>query len=218
MRACMRLQLAAVICLVIFGGLATTASAQGVLNDWNSVKMPPPPPLKPALVDAPTTALLLLDFTTQTCSVERRPRCAASVPMLKQLMQDARRHAMPVIYSVATADMSARDILPELTPAPGETVLPSLGPDKFVRSDLEKMLHDRGIQTLIVTGTAANTSVLHTASTAALHGFKVIVPVEGMSSNDAFPELYTVWHLANAARVMTQTTLTSVPQITYRDR
>jgi len=58
------------------------AKAQGVLDDWASVKMPPAPALKPASIDPKTTALLLFDFTTQTCSQERRPRCAASMPRL----------------------------------------------------------------------------------------------------------------------------------------
>jgi nicotinamidase-related amidase len=66
-----------------------------------------------------------------------------------------------------------------------------------------------------LTGTAAHTTVLHTASAAALRGFKVLVPIDGMSSNESFSELYTVWHLANAARVMNQVTLTTVSMIGY---
>jgi nicotinamidase-related amidase len=193
------------------------AQAQAVLDDWSALKFPDPPSLKPAKVDPKTTALLLLDFTTQTCSKERRPRCAASVPKLKKLLDDARAHKMYVIYSIATADSKASDILPELTAAAGDPVLPPLGPDKFIKSDLEKMLHDKGIQTVIVTGTAANTSVLHTGGEAALRGFKVVVPVDGMSSNDAFSEGYTAWHMANAARISAATTLTRVDMVSYVD-
>ena len=201
--------------LAVALALTTGAQAQAVLDDWSSLKFPDPPPLKAASVDPKTTALLLLDFTTQTCTKERRPRCAATVPKLKKLLDDARTHKMYVVYSIATADSTAKDILPELTAAPGDPVLPPLGPDKFINSDLEKTLKDKGIQTLIVTGTAANTSVLHTGGEAALRGFKVVVPVDGMSSNDAFPEAYTAWHLVNAARIMNQVTLTKVDMVTY---
>jgi nicotinamidase-related amidase len=201
--------------LAVALALTTGAQAQAVLDDWSSLKFPDPPPLKAASVDPKTTALLLLDFTTQTCTKERRPRCAATVPKLKKLLDDARAHKMYVVYSIATADSTAKDILPELTAAPGDPVLPPLGPDKFINSDLEKTLKDKGIQTLIVTGTAANTSVLHTGGEAALRGFKVVVPVDGMSSNDAFPEAYTAWHLVNAARIMNQVTLTKVDMVTY---
>ena len=200
-------------CLIL--GLCAGTSAQGVLDDWSSLKFPDMPPLKAAAVDPKTTALLLLDFTTQTCTKERRPRCAASVPKLKKLLDDARAHKMYVVYSIATPDSTAKDILPELTAAPGDPVLPPLGPDKFINSDLEKTLKDKGIQTLIITGTAANTSVLHTGGEAALRGFKVVVPVDGMSSNDTFSEGFTAWHMANAARISAATTLTRVDMVTY---
>ena len=63
------------------------------------------------------------------------------------------------------------------------------------------MLKDKGITTVIVVGTLANGGVLHTASEAALRGFKVVVPVDGMSSpnlDTLYTEQYTAWHLANA--------------------
>ena len=198
-----------------FGMSIAGSRAQGVLDDWSSARMPSPPALKSVKIDPKTTALLLLDFTTQTCTPERRPRCAASVPKLRKLLDDARAHGVFVIYSVATANSSRADILTEIAARPDDPVLPPLGPDKFINSDFEKTLKDKGIMTIIITGTAAQTSVLHTGGEAALRGFKVIAPVDGMSSNEAFPELYTAWHLANAARIMDMTTLTRVDMITY---
>ncbi len=193
-----------------------TARSETIIDEWGGVKAPPAPTLKPATIDAKTTALLLLDFTTQTCSQKARPRCAASVPKLAQLMKDARERGSFIVYSLATPEMTASDILPDLKPAAGDPVLPPLGPDKFINSDLEQTLKAKGVDTLIVTGTAAQTSVLHTGGEAALRGFNVIVPVDGMSSNDAFPELYTAWHLANAARINAKLILTKVDMIGYR--
>ena len=192
------------------------AQAQGVLDDWASVKPPPPPALKPAVVDPKTTALLLFDFTTQTCSQERRPRCAASMPKMKQLLEDARARGMFVIYSVALANTGEKDMMPEIAPRSGEPILPPLGPDKFLNSDFEKMLKDKGVQTIIINGTAAQSTVLHTGGAAALRGFNVIAPIEGMSSNDAFPELYTAYHLTTAARIEPRVTLTRVDMISYK--
>jgi nicotinamidase-related amidase len=192
------------------------AQAQGVLDDWASVKPPPPPALKPAAVDPKTTALLLFDFTTQTCSQERRPRCAASMPKMKQLLEDARARGMFVIYSVALANTGEKDMMPEIAPRSGEPILPPLGPDKFLNSDFEKMLKDKGVQTIIINGTAAQSTVLHTGGAAALRGFNVIAPIEGMSSNDAFPELYTAYHLTTAARIEPRVTLTRVDMISYK--
>ncbi len=192
------------------------AHAQGVLDDWASVKLPPPPALKAATVDPKTTALLLFDFTTQTCSQERRPRCAASMPKMKKLLEDARSHGMFVVFSVALPNTGEKDMMPDIAPKPGEPVLPALGPDKFLNSDFEKMLRDKGVQTIIINGTAAQSTVLHTGGEAALRGFNVIAPIEGMSSNEAFPELYTAYHLTTAARVEAKVTLTRVDMISYK--
>ena len=192
------------------------AKAQGVLDDWASVKMPPAPALKPASIDPKTTALLLFDFTTQTCSQERRPRCAASMPRMKRLLEDARARGMFVVYSVALPNTGEKDMMPEIAPKAGEPILPPLGPDKFLNSDFEKMLKDKGVQTIILNGTAAQSTVLHTGGAAALRGFNVVVPIEGMSSNEAFPELYTAYHLTTAARIDAKVTLTRVDMITYK--
>src|SRR5258707_15723311 len=115
-----------------------------------------------------------------------------------------------IVYGVAGRGSAPADILSELTPASGEPVLPPLGPDKFIASDLEKILKDKGIKAVVAMGTQAQTSVLHTAGAAALRGFKVIVPVDGMSADEVFPELYTAWHLATAARIRPQETLTTI--------
>jgi nicotinamidase-related amidase len=193
----------------------TPAEAQTVIDEWTTATLPPAPALKPAKIDPKETALLVMDFTTQTCSAQRRPRCAASVAKVQKLIADARAKGAFVIYSVAVPGSTASDILKELTPASGEPVLPPLGPDKFIGSDLEKTLKDKGVKVVIAMGTQAQTSVLHTASAAALRGFRVIVPVDGMSADNVFPELYTAWHLANAARISNQVTLTKFDLIGY---
>jgi len=200
---------------IIAGACFTNALAQTVIEEWGSAKLPPPPALKAATLNPAETALLVMDFTRQTCSMERRPRCAASVPKVQKLVALARAKGALVIYSVAVPGSTAADILKDLTPAPGELVLPPLGPDKFINSDLEKILKGKGIKTVVALGTQAQTSVLHTGAAAALRGFKVVVPVDGMSSDDVFPELYTAWHLATAARISAQVTLTRLDMIGY---
>jgi nicotinamidase-related amidase len=194
---------------------AHPARAQTVIDDWSQIKIPPPPALKPVTLVAKETALLVMDFTVQTCTVERRKRCADSVPKVKKFVEAAREHGALIIYSVAVPNSVAADVLKDLTPATGEQVLPPLGPDKFINSDLEKTLKDKGIKTVVAMGTQAQTSVLHTGGEAALRGFKVIVPVDAMSSDDLFPEAYTAWHLSTAARISNQTTLTRLDMIGF---
>ena len=194
---------------------ATAVQAQTVIEEWGTAKFPAPPALKPAKIDAKETAVLVMDFTKQTCTPERRKRCADSVPKVQKFVSEARAKGALIIYSVAVPNSVPADILPALTPASGEQVLPPLGPDKFINSDLEKTLKDQGIKTVVAMGTQAQTSVLHTGSTAALKGFKVIVPVDGMSGDEVFPELYTAWHLTTAARISPKVTLTKFDMIGF---
>jgi len=205
------------IAAIAAAALFVSAAARGgtIIDDWYSAKLPPPPQLKPATLVPKETALLVMDFTVQTCTVERRKRCAESVPKVKVFVEAARAKGVLIIYSVAVPGSVPSDILKELTPAPGEEVLPPLGPDKFINSNLEKTLRDKGIKTVVAMGTQAQTSVLHTGADAALRGFKVIVPIDAMSADDLFPELYTAWHLANAARISNQVTLTRLDMITF---
>ena len=196
--------------------LPISARAQTIVDEWATAKLPAPPQLKPAKIAVPKeTALLVMDFTNQTCSKERRPRCTASVPKVAKLVNDARAKGALIIYSIAGTGATNADILKELAPRAGETILGAIGPDKFIGSDLEKILQDKAIKTVVAMGTQAQTSVLHTAGAAALRGFKVIVPVDGMSSDDTFPELYTAWHLATAARISNETTLTKLDLIGF---
>ena len=195
--------------------LATPLGAQTIVEEWAGAKLPAPPQLKPAKVEAREAVLLVMDFTTQTCSSQRRPRCAASVPKIAKLIGAARAKGALVIYSIAGQGATPASIVPELAPAVGETVLPALGPDKFIGSDLEQQLKAKSIKTVIAVGTQAQTSVLHTAGAAALRGFSVVVPVDGMSSDDVFPEFYTAWHLSTASRIADKTTLTKTDMVEF---
>jgi nicotinamidase-related amidase len=199
-----------VLGLLAFAG---TAGAQTIVDDWSKVEMPPAPKLKAAKVDPKTTALLVLDLVKNSCNDQRRPRCVASIPKVEKLLADARSHKVTVIYSLTSSTKTA-DILPQVAPKGGEPTVSS-GPDKFVKTDLEKILKDKGIKTVIVVGTTAEGAVLYTASGAALRGLNVIVPIEGSTAGSLFGEAATAWVLANAPGVGAKTTLTKVDMITY---
>ena len=200
--------LTAFICL-----LCTSGFSQTIVDEWNTVKVPPAPELKPVKIDPKATALLMLDFNKQTCNAERRPRCIASIPKVQKLLTEARAKGVSVIHSVSTGAAVA-DIAKELAPSAGEPVVSS-GPDKFLGTDLEKILKEKGIKTVIAVGTASHGAVLYTASGAALRGMQVIVPVDGVSAEITYAEQYTAWHLLNAPRISTLVTLTKIDLIGY---
>jgi nicotinamidase-related amidase len=208
---------------VAIGPLVTNAGT--IIDEWASVEIPPPPALHKVTIDPKTTVLMVMGFVKDFCNAQRRPRCAATIPQVAKLLNEARAHGVFIVHSVPTTDPSGDYIVPELKPLPGEYIIPPNGPNKFLPYDLEfnkysdfdldKVFHDHNVKTVITVGTQVQTAVLHTAAEAALRGYKVIVPVDGMSGDSAYPEQYTAWHLANTQRVMQQVTLTKVDLIGY---
>jgi nicotinamidase-related amidase len=196
----------------VLAALVVPAQAANIIDEWANVKAPAAPELKPVTVDPKTTALLLLDFINPNCT--SRPRCMASIPAMKKLLSEARSKGMMVVYSVAN-NANPDKILADIAPAAGEPVVNG-SVDKFAASDLEKILKDKGIQSVIVTGTGAHGAVLYTASAAAVKKFKVIVPVDGMASEDLYLEQVTAWLLAKGTGgIGPQTTLTKTDMIKF---
>ncbi len=199
--------------VILFLLLESSAHAQNIVDDWQNVKLPPAPELKSVTLDPKTTGLLMLDFNRQTCNPEQRPRCVDSIPRVEKLLKDAREKPVHVIHSLS-ADATPADIAKELAPAAGEPVVSS-GPDKFLGTDLGKILKEKGIKTVIVVGTAAHGAVLYTASGAALRGLRVVVPVDGISAETLFAEQAAAWTLTNAPRISAQVTLTKSEMIKW---
>ena len=190
---------------------AAPAFAGNVIDDWASIKTPPAPQLKAVTVDPKTTALLMLDFMNQNCG--KRPACVASIPAVKKLLTEARAAKVAVIYSIIAKTTTA-DVIKDVAPAADEPHVQA-GPDKFLNTDLAKILKDKGIQTVIVTGTASNGAVLFTAAGAAMRGLKVIVPVDGMSAADPYADLSTAYTFATAPLVSAKSTLTKIDMIKF---
>lgn len=189
------------------------AQSKTIIDEWSSVQAPKPPELKQVKIDDPkTTAYLILDILKQQCNNERRPRCVTSVPKIQDFLKQARAKGLAVIYS-KTSSTTPADVLQDVAPIDGEPMV-SAGSDKFYKTDLEKILQEKGIKTVIVVGTAAHGAVIFTATEAAKRGFKVIVPVDGLSES-LYVEQYTVWHLVNNPSYAAQATLTKFDMIGF---
>ena len=195
---------------------ASPSVAADIIAEWATVKAPPVPELKPVTLDGKTTALLILDMMKTNCP--KRPRCSATVPNVKKLHDAARAAGAMVFYSLVGGDNpTPADIVdPGIAPRDGEWVF-QRGPDKFLGSGLEERLKKRGIKTVIVCGTSAQGVVIGTGSGSAQRGYKVIVPVDCMSSEDPYMEQYAAWHMfkGGPAIVTDQTTLTRSDMIKF---
>jgi len=202
---------------VALGAMLTVANvsvtrAADIIDEWASVKAPPPPELKPVTVDAKTTALLVMDFLPGGYCA-KQPRCVAALPSVKKILDAARAANATVIYSIA-GNFTMADTLKEVAPLGNEPYVKAHA-DKFLDTDLDKILKDKGIQTVITTGTSGNGAVLYTASEAAIRGYKVIVPVDGLPSTDPYAEQLTVWQLAHGPGFAKQVTITRSDMIKF---
>ena len=195
---------------------ASPSVAADIIAEWATVKAPPVPELKPVTLDGKTTALLILDMMKTNCP--KRPRCSATVPNVKKLHDAARAAGAMVFYSLVGGDNpTPADIVdPGIAPRDGEWVF-QRGPDKYLGSGLDERLKARGIKTVIVCGTSAQGVVIGTGSGSAQRGYKVIVPVDCMSSDDPYMEQYAAWHMfkGGPAIVTDQTTLTRSDMIKF---
>jgi nicotinamidase-related amidase len=196
--------------LAILIAFAASSFGADILDDWASVKAPPPVELKPVTVDTPTTALLILDMMKMNCGA--RPRCVASVPAVKKLHEEARKAGMLVWYSFVGSNgmaTTADQIDRALTAKDGEWARQN-GPDKFIGSNLDDKLKARGIKTVIICGTSFQGVGIGTGGGAAQRGYKAIIPIDCLSSEDTYMEQYAAFHLfkGGPAGVTSQVTLT----------
>ena len=123
---------------------------------------------------------------------------------IQRLLALARRSGMVVLYTQDTHDPGDPEfpiwgqhvlrgswgwqIVDELAPQAGERVIQKLRYDGFFGTPLDHELRMKDIKTVIVCGTVANICVLHTAGSAALRGYKVILPVDAISAITPFDQ------------------------------
>ncbi len=209
--------IAEVVCTALFAVAlaALPARANDITQEWSSVKPPPVPQLKPATIEPKTTALLVLDFMKGNCGV--RPRCASTIPVANKLIAAARAHNMLVFYTLVGTNPKPDGMVDGIDkPREGEWVARG-GADKFIGSDLEARLKQHGIKTVLVIGTSAQGAVVGTSNGATQRGYQAVVPVDGMSAEDAYNEQYAAWHLYKGGPVpmVKNVTLTRSDMITF---
>lgn len=197
-------------------GLVVQPTPADTLDEWTKIQAPPPPTVETISLDPSKTALLVLDLNRPPCDPATRPRCAATIPAAQVLLEKARVAGVYTVYTLGmggtTADMDDR-----IKPTGAEAAF-SAPPNKFLQSDLDNLLRSRGIETVISMGAASNGSILYTSSEAAFRGYKVVVPVDGVSAATPYAEQFTLWQLVNGPAVSTRVRLSRTSQITFETK
>jgi len=77
------------------------------------------------------------------------------------------------------------EVIPALSPRPGDTVVEKNRFDAFLRTDLERVLADLSSTSLVITGVVTNVCVAATARSAWMRDFEVTVPADTTTTRDA---------------------------------
>jgi len=201
--------------LALIGGmLACTvpARAADVIDNWAQVQVPAAPKLENVTVDPKTTALFMLDILKQNCGPN--PACTAALPGVKSLLDQARAKKMYVVYSKFPGPADA-DVLPEVARTGNEPMITGFL-DKFLKTNLDELLKQHQIKTVIVVGNASNGAVLFTAQSAFALGYEVVVPVDGATSRVPYADQSTIYTFAAAPVMGGKVKLTRTNMITVQ--
>jgi nicotinamidase-related amidase len=171
----------------------------------HSVEVPAYTVAGEATVAAATTALVVVDMQNDFVTPGGAlvvPDAAGTVPVIQALIQRARAAKARVFFTQDThapGDVEFAiwgqhvlegswgwQIVDALAPQPGERVIRKLRYDGFFGTSLDHELRLAGVSTVVVCGTVANICVLHTAGSAALRGYRVVVPVDAVSAITPF--------------------------------
>lgn len=154
-------------------------------------------------VDLPAreTAVIVVDMQNDFVNPKGRlfvPTAPKTVEPIKRLLEKARSAGARVFYTQDTHyddDPEYRiwgehvrygtwgwQIVDELKPQPGDIVVMKTRYDGFYGTPLDDLLRVYGIKNTVIVGTVANICVLHTAASAALRWYRVVIPIDGISA------------------------------------
>jgi nicotinamidase-related amidase len=160
-------------------------------------------------LESKNTALIIVDMQNDFVHPQGKlfvPTAPKSIPYIKSLINKARNKGVLIVYTQdwhmkndpefliwgehALQGTWGAEIVEELKPEPNDTIIKKLRYDAFYGTSLDHILRLNNIKNVVVTGTVANICVLHTAGSAALRWYKVILPIDATSALTDF-DLYS---------------------------
>jgi len=159
-------------------------------------------------------AIVVIDVQERTVNERYPASCGeagrAAVPKIAALLDAARSNDVPVFFvyvapkdtsdstrfaakmpSLHGVDQAGYDFLTEVSPQPGDVLIPKRQPSAFFGTPLVSYLVDRKVDSLVVTGATTSGCVRATAIDAFSYGYQVAVP------HDAVFDRVRTSHLVN---------------------
>jgi nicotinamidase-related amidase len=156
-------------------------------------------------LESKSTALIIVDMQNDFSHPKGKlfvPSSLNTIPVIKKLIEKARMKNVLIVYTQdwhmkndpefaiwgehAVQNTWGAEILDELKPREGDILIKKLRYDAFYGTSLDHVLRIHNIKNTVITGTVANICVLHTAGSAALRWYKVIVPIDAISALNDF--------------------------------
>jgi nicotinamidase-related amidase len=176
---------------------ACTGSAfaqSGAQSNVATLQMPALPDPVPVTVIAATTALLVFDMVDPICTTQ--PKCMATmIPAVTSLLAKARSAGVFVLYS--TRGPTHSKWIAQVAPTGGDPVMQSYAQDRFYNTDLDKILKDKDITTLILAGWKVSGSVTYTSVGATARGYTVVVPQDASLAATDYETAIGVFQILN---------------------
>jgi len=181
-------------------------------SEGEMVALPPIPFQEGVVLPAAKSAVIVVDmqndFVAPGGSLQV-PDAAATLPVIVRLLKRARAAGVRVAWTQDTHTDGDKEwnIWPEharmggwgwqivdaLAPQPGDYVAQKPRYDGFYGTGLEHILtHQWDVEHLVIVGTVASICVLHTAASAGLRWFHVVVPADGVSALTDFDHALTL--------------------------
>jgi len=160
-----------------------------------TLQMPATPAPARVTLDAKTTALIVLDYVEDICSVQ--PSCKGQMlPAMIPFLERVRKAGLVVVYGTRESNMA--HWIKEVAPMPGDIKVISTAQDRFFRTDLDKMLKEKGIKTLIMAGWKISGSVTYTSVAAMAHNYTVVIPMDTTSAGSPYETTIGFYNVLNS--------------------
>lgn len=149
------------------------------------------------------TAVIVIDMINDfVTGVFKSDRAAKIIPNIKALLDYTRKQKVPIVYATdahlpnvdpefdvwgshAVAGSRGAEIIDELKPHKGDFRVLKRKYSAFQGTDLDQLLRELKIDTVILTGVVTDICIQHTAADAFFRGYKIIVPRDCVEAVDA---------------------------------
>lgn len=178
----------------------------------DTVQVPPIPYTQQVKLSANQTALIIVDMQNDFIKPEGTlvvPAAVETVPRIQHLLASARQQGVKIVYTQDTQvenDLEFKiwpahciqgtwgwEIIEELRPLENELVCQKNRYDGFYGTWLDHFLGNIWhIKNVVIVGTVSNICVAHTAASAGLRWYHIVIPADGISALTEFDQALTL--------------------------